>query len=132
MANLKDFINALKQSNDNPGLMNQYVGTARNETPGSTLDQFKGMPKDELSQYDRFSHAMNAQRMSSPIERFSNVVGIPMIAGANEISKAIPGMQGSIANITGDDSFKPDPNTSSPSFRNFLAAAQGGLYGAFK
>lgn len=130
-----NFFEALKAAGNDPNRLQSMIGTARGETGGDLPPEISAIPKEDLSQYDRFSQFAGEQ---NPVAKYANLLGAPLVSGAYEASKLSPDFMNNIVAPTvdffkpgGGNEFRMDESTSRPSFKNIAAATRGAIYGAF-
>jgi hypothetical protein len=133
-----NFFEALRAAKNDPNRLQSMIGSARGETgeSGTNLPpEIQSIPKDDLSQYDRFAQYAGEE---GPISKYTNLLGAPLVASGYEMSKLSPDFMNNIVAPTIDffkpgsgNEFRMDESTSRPSFKNIAAATRGAIYGAF-
>lgn len=100
------------------------------------VPEFSSFTPQDASGFDRYTQMAqygenfgpNASFLMRALSPIAGGLGVGMLAG-NEASKAIPGAQDLLYNITGDPSFIPNKTSSKPSWSNFMSGLGGLLEG---
>ena len=114
------------------GPLDAYQGIDAQRSGLRDIPLLNNLASQDQSGFDRYTQAAQYGQQFGPEANFgmraiSPIMGLAGagLLGANEVSKAIPGMQNLIGRVTGDSSFIPDESTSKPSWHNFVSGMSG-------